>query len=94
MPPVAGAMRVLFFLRRRQKKMRPAMRARPTKGPMTAPAIQALLFFSSAGDWGGGMMVGLLVGVTRADLEDGVLAANEVLDKDLEAEVALAGSCL
>jgi predicted lipid-binding transport protein (Tim44 family) len=80
MPPVAGAMGVLFFLRRRQKKMRPPMRARPTRGPMTAPAIHALLFFSSAG--GGGMMVGLLVGVTRADLEDGVLAADGIPDED------------
>jgi predicted lipid-binding transport protein (Tim44 family) len=82
MPPVAGAMGVLFFLRRRQKKMRPPMRARPTRGPMTAPAIHALLFFSSAGGGGGGMMVGLLVGVTRADLEDGVLAADGIPDED------------
>jgi predicted lipid-binding transport protein (Tim44 family) len=80
MPPATGAMGFLFFLRRRQKKMRPPMRARPTRGPMTAPAIQALLFFSSAG--GGGMMVGLLVGVTRADLEDGVLAADGIPDED------------
>jgi hypothetical protein len=28
------------------------------------------------------MMVGLLVGVTRADLEDGVLAADEIPDED------------
>jgi hypothetical protein len=28
------------------------------------------------------MMVGLLVGVTRADLEDGVLAADGIPDED------------
>jgi hypothetical protein len=32
----------LFFLRRRTKKMMAPMRARPRRGPMTTPAIQAL----------------------------------------------------
>jgi hypothetical protein len=32
-----------FFLRRRRKRIARATRARPRRGPMTAPAIQALL---------------------------------------------------
>jgi hypothetical protein len=32
-----------FFLRRRRKSIARAMRARPRRGPITAPAIQALL---------------------------------------------------
>lgn len=44
-----GVALVLFFLRRRQKKIPRPMRARPTMGPTTAPAIQALLSLFCAG---------------------------------------------
>lgn len=52
----ATAAALFFLLRRRQNHARKPMIARPMMGPMTAPAIQALLedFFSSmSGTWVG-----------------------------------------
>jgi len=56
-----------------KKKMPKPMRARPTMGPMTAPAIQALLsLFSSAG--GGVTGVGVAVGVEETGVGEGIAA--------------------
>jgi len=48
-----GALAILFFfLRRRKNQTRKPTSARPTMGPITAPAIQALL--EELGSLGGG----------------------------------------
>jgi hypothetical protein len=62
-----------FFLRRRRKRRRRAMRARPRRGPITAPAIQALLedFFSVVVE----MSVGVAVSVSALPSLSVVLAA-------------------
>lgn len=73
-PPVAGALcwsADLFFLRRMKKKTPMPMSARPTMGPMTAPAIYALLF-SGSGVEVGEVIVGVDEDVVIASEDDGV----------------------
>jgi hypothetical protein len=79
MPPVAGAtvwLWDLFFLRRMKKNMARPMSARPTRGPTTAPAIQALLVLFPpppplVPEMTEGLDLGELVGVTEAEIRLG-----------------------
>jgi hypothetical protein len=90
MLPVAGAtvwLWDLFFLRRMKKNMAKPMSARPTRGPTTAPAIQALLvlfpppppFVAEMTD---GLDLGELVGVTEAEIRLGTGSARREVSGD------------
>jgi hypothetical protein len=79
MLPDAGAtfrLVFLFFLRRMKKKMPKPIRARPTRGPTTAPAIQALLslFSSPAGGEEEGVEPPVGVDVDEAGVGTGIPA--------------------
>jgi hypothetical protein len=90
MPPAAGAtvwLWDLFFLRRMKKNMAKPMRARPTRGPITAPAIQALLLLFCpppplVTEITEGLDLGELVAVTEAETRLGIGSARREVSGD------------
>jgi hypothetical protein len=91
MPPAAGAtvwLWDLFFLRRMKKNMAKPMSARPRRGPITAPAIHALLLLFPAppspvsAEISVALDPGELVAVTDAETRLGTGSATRGIDGD------------